>query len=114
MGCGLSHAQADLAHFLIDLGRAGVRLAIVPGDPTKVRHQPATLPDDIAARLPMFKTHLLVLLRLGYGPTDRRAEAAFAARLSVARGRGMAVEPGHPAWSLAIGEGMLAEIGGGI
>lgn len=109
----MSPDKADLARFLIDLGSARVRLETVPGDSARIRHQPAKLPEDIAVRLIVFRPHLHVLLRLGYGPTDRRAVDAFSARLSVARSGGQPVDPGSPAWWIAIGESMLAQIGGG-
>lgn len=109
----MSTDKAGLARFLIDLGRAGVWIATVSADPKKVRHKPAVLPADIAERLPVFRPHLLALLRLGYGPADDAAQDAFDERLRVAAENGLPVDPGSPAWLAAVGESMLAEIGGG-
>lgn len=99
-----------IAALLIDAGTRGVALAIDPADPTRLRHRPATLPPDLAARLRLHKADLLALLR-GKGIPDESSpdsEAGYVMgeRLGVADELGMPTHPGAPAWLVAVGEGL--------
>lgn len=109
----MSPTNADLAQLLIDLGRSGVTLGLTTDSHPKLRHKPARLDPEIVARLLLFKTHAFALLRLGYGPADDAAQGAFDERLGVAAENGLPVDRGCPAWLIAVGESMLAQIGGG-
>lgn len=99
-----------IAALLIDAGTRGVELAIDPAEPARLRHRPATLPPDLAARLRLHKAELLALLRGDGIPneSDHDSEASYVMveRLGVADELGMPTHPGAPAWLVAVGEGL--------
>jgi hypothetical protein len=102
-----SHPQ-ELAQLLLALGLAGIELASHPTDPTRLLHRPATLPQDLAARLRLHKAGVLVVLG-GQGipdeaDPDTEAGYVLGERLGVADGLGVPTHPGSPAWLVAVGE----------
>lgn len=97
----------ELAGLLVDLGRAGIELAPHPTDTALIRHRPADLPPDLAARLRMHRAAVLGLLAGGYTPdpfTDE--EYILGERLGMADDLGLPTHPGAPAWLVALGESM--------
>ena len=96
-----------LGSLLVDVGRVGIELA---ASGVRLRHRPATLPPDLAARLRLHKAGVLMLLR-GEGlpdESDPDSEAGYVMgeRLGVANELGMPTHPGAPAWLVAVGEGL--------
>lgn len=98
---------AQLARFLLELGRTGIELARHPTDPVLLRHRPALLPPHHSARLRLHRDAIRQLLEGGYAPADESdAEYVFGERLGVADGLGMPRHPGSSAWLIAVGEAM--------
>ncbi len=95
-----------IAPLLVALGRTEIELARHPTDAGRLRHRPAVLPPDLAARLRWHRAAILELLAGGYAPTDPEAEYVLRERLDIADDLGMPTHPGSPAWLIAVGESM--------
>jgi hypothetical protein len=100
------HPPAELAPLLVALGRAGIELAPHPTDAGRLRHHPAVLPPDLAARLRMHKPAILELLAGVDAPPDDDTAYALDERLGIADDLGMPTHPGSPAWLVAVGVSM--------
>lgn len=102
----------DLARLLVDLGAAGVELALDPSDAARIRHRPRDLPETLAARLWLGKPALLRILRGEGVPNESDADSeggyVMGERLGFADELGHPTHPGSPAWLIAVGEGMAA------
>ncbi|MEQ9453830.1 MAG: hypothetical protein RLN76_04465 [Phycisphaeraceae bacterium] len=100
-----------VAEFLLQLGQAGVELAIDPGNDARLRYRPSDLGADLRQQLSDHKPHLLALLRGEALPDehDSNTEAGYVLgeRLGIAEDLGMPVHPGSPAWLVAVGEALL-------
>ncbi|MBX3410387.1 MAG: hypothetical protein KF859_10945 [Phycisphaeraceae bacterium] len=103
------HPTHELAGLLADLGRAGIELAPHPTDTALIRHRPADLPSNLAARLRLHRGAVLGLLAGGYAP-DPHGDAGYiyGERLGMAEELGLPTHPGAPAWLVAVGESMGA------
>jgi len=95
-----------LSVLLIDIAAAGVELAMHPGHPDRLRHQPAALAPDLAARLLANKPSILRLLMDGYSPSGTETAYIFAERLGIAEDSRIPVHPGSAAWLGAVGQAM--------
>jgi hypothetical protein len=100
----------ELSLLLLAVGLAGIDMATHPTHETSLRHRPATIPPDLAARLRLYKPEVLAILR-GEGlpdETEGDSEAAYimGERLGIADELGMPTHPGSPAWLVAVGEAM--------
>ena len=95
-----------LAGLLLDLGQVGVELAPHPAHHDCLRHRPAALAPELAARLRMHKAAILALMAEGYTPTDPEAAYILFERLGIADDSGMPTHPGSAAWSLAVAESL--------
>jgi len=99
-----------LVCLLIDAGARGVELAADPADVARLRHRPAPLPPDLAARLRLHKGRLLAML-CGEDVPDQSDSASedgyvMGERLGIADGLGMPTHRGAPAWLIAASEAM--------
>jgi len=100
----------ELSLLLLAVGLAGIELAPHPAHETSLRHRPATIPPDLAARLRLHKPGVLAILRGEKLPDEAHgdSEAAYimGERLGIADELGMPTHPGSPAWLVAVGEAM--------
>jgi hypothetical protein len=96
----------ELAPLLLALGRAGIELAPHPTDAGRLRHRPADLPPDLAARLRINRAAVVGLLVDGYAPAGDDAGYVLGERLGIADDLGMPTHPGSPAWLVAVGASM--------
>ncbi len=105
----MSNVPHGLAGLLLDLAAAKVELARHPGEPGRVRHRPADLPPDLAARLRLYRAAVAALLERGYLP-EPGGEAAYVyhERLGIADELAMPTHAGSPAWLVAVGESIVA------
>lgn len=93
-----------LSALLIDLGCAGVEIAVHPTYPTRLRHRPATLAPELVDWLRLLKSDLLAVLRGEGLPDDMETRYVMGERLGVADELGMPMHIGSPAWLVATGE----------
>ena len=100
-------ARRGLSTLLLELGTAGVELAQHPTDPAKVRHRPASLGFELAAKLRLHAVAVRGVLARG-DPQDAQGEAGyvFFERLGIADELGMPTHLGAPAWLIAAGESL--------
>lgn len=96
-----------LPRLLVELGAAGVELTCHPDDAGRLRHRPATLVPELAARTRLHKGALLAQLNRGL-PSAAGTDAAvvYAERLGVADDLGMTTHVGSPGWLIAVGEAL--------
>ncbi|MCC6322113.1 MAG: hypothetical protein IT438_11840 [Phycisphaerales bacterium] len=99
--------MSSIADLLMDLGVAGMELSPHPTDPSRIRHRPAKLPADLAARLQADKPAILALLVGGELP-DEDAAYRRDERLGAAELLDLPTHVGSPSWLIATAEAMGA------
>ncbi|MCP3903275.1 MAG: hypothetical protein GY715_06525 [Planctomycetes bacterium] len=97
----------ELPAVLVDAGARGVELATDTAG--RLRHRPATLPPDLAARLRLYRADVLGILAGEGIPHIDDGEAGYiiGERLGMADELGMQTHPGAPAWLVATGEALI-------
>ena len=103
----------ELGKFLLALGRFGGEVAPHPTKPGGVRIRSRKLPEKADAQGKSLESSIRKLLDEGYTPASDHAAYVFDERLSVGDELGVPTHRGSPAWLIAVGESMLAQIGGG-
>lgn len=97
----------ELGVLLLDLGRAGIELALHPTEPARLRHRPADMAPSHVVALKTHRAAVLALLVNGYSPAcNTDAGYVMEERLGIAEGLGLPTQPGSTAWLMAVGESL--------
>jgi len=91
---------------LVALGAAGVTLRVSGAG--RLQYRPALLVAPLGEGMAAYSQTLLSILG-GYRPVGSEACYVLEERLGVAEGLGMPVQPGAPAWLVAVGEALQVE-----
>jgi hypothetical protein len=103
----------ELGKFLLALGRFGGEVAPHRTKTGGVRIRSRKLPAKADAQGKALESCIRTLLDEGYLPASEHAAYVFDERLGVGDELGVPTHRGSSAWLIAVGEAMLAEIGGG-
>lgn len=97
---------AGLPSVLVALGAAGVTLRVSGSG--RLQYRPVDLAAPLGEGITAHYQALLSILG-GYQPAGAEACYVLEERLGVAEGLGLSVQPGAPAWLVAVGEALQAE-----